>query len=174
VSYKSADISQCGRYRYRWGQSSEGKGYLGFLMFNPSTADDREDDATIRKCTGFALQWGYSGFIVLNLYALRSSDPREILHLRAIDSPHFVGERNLHTLHAVGNDISGLLCAWGCESTSRRIPGFSAHADLCVRMVCAAQKLTPQQIGPPTKTGAPRHPLMAPYLSARIPFEVHA
>lgn len=74
-----ACISPCERYRYwltrRWDLSLP---VVTFLMLNPSTADARKDDATIRKCIGFAKAWGYGGIIVINLFALRSRNPEDL------------------------------------------------------------------------------------------------
>ena len=47
-------------------------------MLNPSTADDRRDDPTIRRCMAFACAWGYSA-LERNLFAWRATDPRELL-----------------------------------------------------------------------------------------------
>jgi hypothetical protein len=47
-------------------------------MFNPSTADDKKDDPTIRRLIGFAKSWGYGGIYVGNIYAYRSTSPSEI------------------------------------------------------------------------------------------------
>src|ERR1700744_1291942 len=51
---------------------------VNFVMLNPSTADDKFDDPTIRKCCGFAKRWGYSGIIVTNLFAFRATDPKDL------------------------------------------------------------------------------------------------
>ena len=51
--HKWAEISSCGRYRYFLGRSWEGfrdeRPVMIFAMLNPSTADDKEDDATITR-----------------------------------------------------------------------------------------------------------------------------
>jgi hypothetical protein len=52
-------LSDCGTYRYElWRRWAEGPHVL-FVMLNPSTADAVTDDATIRKCIGYAKRWGY-------------------------------------------------------------------------------------------------------------------
>ncbi len=176
--HRHAEISPCGLYRYRldrwWSPPSNDphKGRVGFLMLNPSTADAYEDDATIRKCMGFAQRWGFSGITVVNLYAVRGKDPKWLLSHQRLRLMDVVGERTFELLHAVGRDVEEVICAWGCESVTRRMANFPAHADLCVRLICAAQGHKPMQLGPATKTRSPRHPLMAPYSSPRIPFEV--
>ena len=74
-----AELSQCKNYRYAlWRRWSEAPAVL-FVMLNPSTADESQDDATIRRCIAFAQQWGHGGIIVANLFALRSPYPRQPL-----------------------------------------------------------------------------------------------
>lgn len=46
-----------------------------FIGLNPSTADDRVDDPTVRRWTHFAKAWGYGSFTAVNLYPFRSSSP---------------------------------------------------------------------------------------------------
>src|SRR5690606_18576726 len=78
----TARFSPCGQYRYLltrpipapfWKPDA---GEAVFVMLNPSTADASEDDPTIRRCIGFAKEWGCTGLTVANLYALRSTDPK--------------------------------------------------------------------------------------------------
>lgn len=61
ISVKSdATFSPCRQYRYslrrQWGDPAGG--YAMFVGLNPSTADETMDDQTIRRCVGFAKQWG--------------------------------------------------------------------------------------------------------------------
>ena len=76
---RAARISECGKYRYtllrRWGNRPKG---VTWVMLNPSTADDTEDDNTIRKCMEFTKRWGYDAMLVVNLFALRATDPRKL------------------------------------------------------------------------------------------------
>lgn len=144
---RGAQISRCGRYRYnlirRW---SDGP-VATFVMLNPSTADGTEDDPTIRRCIGFARGWGMGGLDVVNLYALRSTDPRG---LWATDDP--VGPENDYHLrsHAEAARNVGwpLIAAWGANAKADRV-----HAVLALPGMTALQALGT------TKDGAPRHPL---------------
>lgn len=55
---------------------------LLFIMYNPSTADYKTDDPTIIRIINFAKKWEYGGIYVANLYAFRSTKPKEIKHLK--------------------------------------------------------------------------------------------
>jgi len=65
----SAVFSRDGRYRYAlrrvW---DDGKPAVLFVGLNPSTADAHRDDATIRRCTRFARDWGFGQLLVGNLF----------------------------------------------------------------------------------------------------------
>lgn len=50
-----------------------------FVGLNPSTADETEDDQTIRRCVGFAMDWGYGGLCMGNLFAIRATKPKNML-----------------------------------------------------------------------------------------------
>lgn len=50
-----------------------------FIGLNPSTADEREDDATIRKCIKFAKGWGFGGIYMLNLFPYRATEPKHMM-----------------------------------------------------------------------------------------------
>lgn len=108
-------ISDCGRYRYdlqrRWKSEGIFSTYLlKWIMLNPSTADDKIDDPTVRKCMKFARAWGYGGIRVVNLFAYRATDPRELKKLSYAEA---VGPMNngaiIDALDGPGINIA----AWG-------------------------------------------------------------
>lgn len=55
----SAVIDRTGKFRYllerTWNTEDPP---AVFIMLNPSTADELEDDPTIRRCVNFAKKWG--------------------------------------------------------------------------------------------------------------------
>ena len=82
--HKEAVISDDQRYRYtlyrEWEEDPfAGIRVLNFVMLNPSTADADKDDPTIRKCIGFAKLNGYNAIRVVNLFAYRATNPKELL-----------------------------------------------------------------------------------------------
>lgn len=76
TSTRSASLSRCGAYRFiltrTW--ADEG-GHVCFIGLNPSAADHRRDDPTVRRWIRFARSWGYAGLTAVNLYPLRSASP---------------------------------------------------------------------------------------------------
>lgn len=102
-------FSPCRKYRYTlWREWIGGEGYAMFVGLNPSTADETQDDPTIRRCIGFAKQWGYSALCMTNLFAWRSTDPNQML---AADEP--IGEDNDHHLAHCAAGAGVVVAAWG-------------------------------------------------------------
>lgn len=69
---RSAVISDCGQYRYTLTRTWRAGPHVCFIGLNPSTADHRKDDPTVRRWIHFASAWGYGGFVAVNLYPFRS------------------------------------------------------------------------------------------------------
>ncbi len=106
---KDAVISTCGKYRYAlrriW---DEKKSLVMFIGLNPSTADDKIDDNTIRRCMTFAGDWNFGGLIMGNLFALRSTDPRE---LKRVSDP--IGPENNEWLKRLSEKSDKVIAVWG-------------------------------------------------------------
>jgi hypothetical protein len=81
---KTAVLSDRGTYRYRLTRQWDlGKAMLPVCMLNPSTADAEKDDPTIKALMRFAGNWGYGGITVINLFAVRTSQPHEAARMAA-------------------------------------------------------------------------------------------
>jgi hypothetical protein len=148
--WRDAIISDCGRYRYRLSRVwDECDPVLVWVMVNPSTADALTDDPTIRRCISFARDWGYGGIVVVNLFALRATDPAA-LNTFAPNDP--IGPlNNDHLLEAVaGEDV---VCAWGAS-----IPDYWRHRPRGVVELMRQHGAHLHHLGL-TKSGQPRHPL---------------
>lgn len=154
----TADISRDGVYRYTLTRPclDNGNGTVVFVMLNPSTADANVDDPTIRRCVGFAQAWDYSRLLVVNLYALRATDPRELWK-----HPDPVGPRNDDVLGSAMFNYGDIVCAWGAHARASRVLHFRKLAEaVSADLTCLGV----------TKSGAPRHPLYLPKNSARVPW----
>ena len=114
-----AVISPCKQYRYQLRRHSDRnnrKGPALFLMLNPSTADATFDDPTIKRCRSFAESFGYSGLTVVNLYALRSTNPAELWK-----HPYPVGPANNTHLAQIAAQHKDIICAWGGNAKAERV-----------------------------------------------------
>lgn len=145
-----ATISDCGLYRYHlWRVWDDEKPVLCFVMLNPSTADASEDDPTIRRCIGFAKRDGYGGISVRNLFALRATDPAELL--KAIDPSGPENEKHLVACRHVSL-LTRLVAAWG------KLPGGKALRSRAQNSVSIVRMNAPYCLGK-NKDGSPKHPL---------------
>jgi hypothetical protein len=150
-----AELSPCKNYRYAlWREWSDEPQVL-FVMLNPSTADDSQDDPTIRRCIAFAKQWGYGGLIVANLFAWRSPYPA---HLKNARDP--IGPSNDQWLKKLAKQSAAVVGAWGNHGTYMQ--RGQAVAALFPGLQCLGV----------TKQGQPRHPLYVP--SATQPTSMQA
>jgi hypothetical protein len=119
-----------------------------FIMLNPSTADETQDDATIRRCLSFSLTWGYERVEVCNLFAFRATDPRQLL--TAADP---VGPKNDTRITESSRRSSLIVAAWGA------LPMARVRACQVAKLLSATTPLVCLGL---TKGGAPRHPLYVP------------
>jgi hypothetical protein len=149
----NAMISPCGQYRYllERGVASTLKAPLLVCMLNPSTADATQNDPTIRRCLGFAQREGRN-LQVINLYALRSTNPAKLWsHLDP------VGPENDDYLRWATRAGREVVCAWGGNARQDRVDQVVA--------IFRSNKANLKCFGV-TQHGAPKHPL---YLPAAAP-----
>lgn len=157
----TALLSDCGTYRYRLGRQWRMNGRrLAWVMLNPSTADDELDDPTIRRCMGFSRDLGYGGMVVVNLFALRATDPRGL-------SEHVepIGPDNDRHIRSVAEECRAVVCAWGAH---RMVSDGRAAEVLHMMLEVGA---TPHCLGR-TKTGRPKHPLYVKAGTPLVEYEV--
>ena len=163
VVRSTARFSPCGLYRYEltraWddGALFASRGELVVVMLNPSTADAEHDDPTIRRVIGFAKREGFSSLRVLNLFALRSTNPNGLVREGSVGPDNDQALREALAA-AVARGVP-VLAAWGASPwTEARVPHVLALVP-GVRWVCLGR----------TKDGAPRHPLYVPGDQSLVP-----
>jgi hypothetical protein len=140
------------RYRWRLERTWDPRGTtLAMVGLNPSTADARTDDPTVRRCIGFARRLGFGRLVLVNLYALRATRPADLF---GADDP--VGDDNDEHVRQACAAADAVLGCWG----------FNARWD---RVLAVRPLLGPQVscLGT-TAQGHPRHPL---YLRADTPLQ---
>ncbi|WP_298676952.1 DUF1643 domain-containing protein [uncultured Lentibacter sp.] len=146
-----AVYSDCERYRYLLTRIWEPEGRRAlFIMLNPSTATEVQNDPTVERCERRARALGFGGFRVANIFAWRDTDPK---NMRAADAP--VGAQNDAQIVESCDWADQIIAAWG------------AHGDHLGRG--AAMETILRKTGRPvfhlglTKAGHPKHPLYISY-----------
>lgn len=117
---------------------------VNFIMLNPSTADQYQLDPTVTRCLHYARRWGFGAFIVTNLFAYRSTDPKA---LYTLDDP--VGTENDAYLWKAAAQASLRVVAWGTHGALK-----GRHE--AVLALLADYPLTALGL---TQAGFPKHPL---------------
>lgn len=137
-----AAFSPCMDYRYvLWRGWGEGP-LAATIGLNPSTADHVQNDPTVRRCIGFAQDWGMGGLVMLNIFGYRATLPGD---MKAIEEP--VGhETDLYIQHFASR-AEVVVAAWGVHGA------FRQRGEEVAALVDSLQCLGV------TKEGYPRHPL---------------
>lgn len=78
------------------------------IGLNPSTADESENDPTIRRCIGFAKKWGYGKLYVTNLFAYRATYPKNLFEY---SEP--IGDENDYWISKLLKEVDTVVLAYG-------------------------------------------------------------
>jgi hypothetical protein len=160
---------------YRWWlrrRLGAGEGCLLFIGLNPSRADRKRDDPTLRRLIAFTRQWGYRELLVLNLFARISPTPAALLRVK---DP--IGGQNDVVLKRWLNHWSltpgiDLWCGWGVNGA--RLDRAQIVLARIQRLLPNRRRSVPDSPHPlmlgRTASGQPRHPLYAPRQACLHPF----
>lgn len=146
-----AVYSDCEKYRYsltRVWESAGGK--VLFIMLNPSTATELQNDPTVERCERRARALGFGAFRVTNIFAWRDTDPKK---MRAAANP--VGPENDATILESCAWADSVICAWGTHGAHRE---RGNHIEAILR-----DNVSPLFHLGLTKQGHPKHPLYIAY-----------
>lgn len=151
-----AEFSPCTTYRYLLWREWSAKPYVAFIGLNPSTADETNDDPTIRRCIRFAHDWGFGGIRMLNIFAFRATDSAK---MKAVIDPIGLGN-DAAIVKCVGS--AGLVvAAWGSHG-AHRSRGWEVRRKLLADFSMKCFGLT--------SNGNPRHPLYVRADAALVDF----
>ena len=143
--------SDCWRYRYQLTRIWDDNGERAlFVMLNPSTATERQNDPTVERCERRARRLGFGSFRVTNIFAWRETDPKAMM--RAADP---IGPDNNAAILDSVSWANRVVCAWGRHG---------AHLDrgFAVERLLRETRCPLFHLGL-TKAGHPKHPLYIGY-----------
>jgi len=146
-----AVYSDCERYRYELTRTWDPSGRKAlFVMLNPSTATEVQNDPTVERCERRARALGFGAFRVTNIFAWRDTDPKK---MRAAADP--VGPANDAAIRDGALWADQVICAWGTH-------GEHLHRGRDVEALLRATGLELHHLGL-TRAGHPKHPLYIGY-----------
>ncbi len=166
-----AAFSRCRQYRWWLERVWEPQGSrLLFIGLNPSRADHRHDDPTLRRLMAFASGWGYGGLEVLNLFARISPSPVALAHAAdpvGAANPAWIRRRLRAGARSAGAIPTGappplIWLGWGNGGGrfGQDVRVLELLAPHHCRLVCLGL----------TASGAPLHPLYLPATSLLRPY----
>jgi hypothetical protein len=148
------------KYRYLlehiYRSSGPGTKLCTWIGLNPSIANETRLDPTLRRIRRFSNAWGYGGFIMTNLFALVSTDPKRLF---AEADP--VGPENDRYILQAARETDLVVAAWGA------IGGLQNR---CANVLELLAKIDLVCLGI-TKEGYPNHPLYVPGDTEPIRYE---
>ena len=125
------------------------KNKILYIMLNPSLADDKNDDPTIRRLINFTKKFNSGGFLVGNIFTTITPNPKEL------DKSKGMSDKNFEELIKLINKVDQIVYAWGSSIE---------EPQLLKKLV-----LSPKCFGK-NFNGTPKHPLYLPSQTKLINF----
>ncbi len=146
-----AVYSPCEKYRYMLTRTWDTRGRKAlFIMLNPSTATEVQNDPTVERCERRARTLGFGAFRVTNIFAWRDTDPR---HMRAAKDP--TGPENDAAIVQSCNWADQIICGWGTHGAHN-----NRGPEVTELLGKTGKNLFHLGL---TKAGHPKHPLYIAY-----------
>ena len=146
-----AVYSDCQSYRYSLTREWQpGGGRALFVMLNPSTATEVQNDPTVERCERRARTLGFGSFCVTNIFAYRATDPKV---MRAAADP--TGPGNDAAIQTAAAHADQIICAWGSHGSH-----LSRGPQVEALLRATGRPLFHLGL---TQSGAPKHPLYIGY-----------
>jgi len=121
------------------------KNQILYIMLNPSIADDKNDDPTIRRLIDFTRKFEYGGFLVGNIFTTITPNPKEI------DRSKGISDKNFEELFKLIYKVDLIVYAWG-----NTVEEPQPLKELVLSAKCFGKNLN----------GTPKHPLYLPSSSS--------
>ena len=125
------------------------KNKILYIMLNPSLADDKNDDPTIRRLISFTKKYNYGGFLVGNIFTTITPNPKEL------DKSKGMSDKNFEELIKLINKVDQIVYAWGDNIEEPQL-----LKELVLNPKCFGKNLN----------GSPKHPLYLPSETKLINF----
>lgn len=139
-----ARFSRDKKYRYvLWRIWDSDLPMVNIIGLNPSTADETENDNTMRRCISFSKEWGFGGFYMTNLFALRTPYPSEL-----IKNENPIGPQNNRWIKNIYEKVDTIVLAWGVQGKFMNRDRY-VYKKVNSKAFCLGY----------TKDGFPKHPL---------------
>jgi hypothetical protein len=143
-----AAFSEGRQYRFAlWRIWDKTKPLVMFIGLNPSTADENENDNTIKRVKSISENLGFGGFYMMNCFPLISTNPG-VLH-DFYETPFHDSEdiENMRWLLDISKKCGEIIFAWGnfkvAKQRAESIAGYFQNAKALFI----------------NKNGSPKHPL---------------
>jgi len=143
---------------YLWRRWDKERPWVMFIGLNPSTADERLNDPTVRRCVGFAANWGYGGIFMCNVFTLVSTDPKKL------NGEVPIARGASLAMRVIRGRCGKALAGWG-NLINQVIEGEEQVERI-------KRELSPLHCLGLTKLGHPKHPLYLPYSVELTTFSV--
>ena len=154
----TAVYSECERYRYSLTRIWDPAGAkVLFVMLNPSTATEVQNDPTVERCERRARALGFGAFQVTNIFAWRDTDPRK---MRAAADP--IGPANDAAILDGAAWADQIVAAWGTH-------GAHLARGAAVEALLRGAGHDLHHLGL-SKDGHPKHPLYIAYTQQPEPW----
>ncbi len=125
------------------------KNKILYIMLNPSFADDKDDDPTIRRLINFTKKFNSGGFLVGNIFTTITPNPKEL------DKSKGMSDKNFEELIKLINKVDQIVYAWGSSIEEPQL-----LKKLVLNPKCFGKNLN----------GTPKHPLYLPSQTKLINF----
>jgi len=151
IGIDGAIFSKDRKHRYElWRYLPGGtRGTVLFILLNPSTADEKKNDPTVRRCIWYAVHWGFSKIFIGNLFGFRATYPKK---MKNADDPF--GPDNFIHIENMALKSELVVAGWGTHGAF-----VDGGKILKSALVMKGIKLHYLKL---TEGGFPSHPLYLP------------